>query len=273
MSASNRQTMKAKDFEYSAHLLIENELSLFVEKISVSEILKRAARESLFPAGKRIRPLICLTVCNDLGGTIEVAASSAIALELLHTASIIHDDMPALDNDDLRRGKPSCHKAFGEGTALLVGDLLISSAFEAVSMDERCRGVCGHLVHSLSAAFRLLCDGQQLDILPKSDRGSIRELHLRKTGALFGASFEVGSICSGSAREVVELSRRVGELFGLCFQLADDFDDNEITDELHTLWLEGAGQLKLALSDLKARSGKPLFGTSEIVEKLLAKSI
>jgi geranylgeranyl diphosphate synthase, type II len=202
------------------------------------ESIHRAMRYSLFAGGKRIRPVLAMAaaraICDDTVG-IENAAS---ALELIHTYSLIHDDLPALDNDDLRRGRPTCHKVFGEALAILAGDALLTLAFEVLS---RLPGVVAErrirLVEELSRAAGTvggMIAGQVHDIEGERQAPSavlLESIHRAKTGALLRASVRMGAIYAGvSAVELAALSE-YGEHVGLAFQIVDDVLDVEGSSE------------------------------------------
>jgi geranylgeranyl diphosphate synthase, type II len=202
------------------------------------ESIHRAMRYSLFAGGKRIRPILAVAaaraICDNTVG-IENAAS---ALELIHTYSLIHDDLPALDNDDLRRGRPTCHKVFGEALAILAGDALLTLAFEVLS---RLPGVVAErriwLVEELSRAAGTvggMIAGQVHDIEGERQAPSavlLESIHRAKTGALLRASVRMGAIYAGvSAVELAALSE-YGEHVGLAFQIVDDVLDVEGSSE------------------------------------------
>lgn len=202
---------------------------IFLERFESTEIqepLKAAASHALFPGGKRIRPMIALSLCADLGGDITGAVSPAAALELFHTSTLIHDDLPCLDNDDLRRGKPTVHKKFGEAIAVLTADVLLGICFEWITDVELSDGSRVALQEQLATAYRRVCNGQMLDILEDpSIRPDINIVHREKTGALFGASFAIGVILGDVRGDAAKKAKRVGESFGVLFQLLDDYLD------------------------------------------------
>src|SRR5688572_12409425 len=159
---------------------------------------------TLFSAGKRLRPQLVLDVCESLGGDLRNAVPAACAVEYIHTYSLIHDDLPAMDDDDVRRGKPSNHVKFDEATAILAGDALQAAAFEAISRVPDA-ALAGPLALSLArgAGAAGMVGGQVLDLAPKA---SLREIHLKKTAALFETSTEMGAIAAKSGR-VSDLAR------------------------------------------------------------------
>lgn len=188
--------------------------------------LKAAIGYSLFPGGKRVRPVLSLLFNSELGGDQSVFGAAAASLEYLHCASLIHDDLPALDNDDMRRGRPSCHKACGEASAILAGDMMTSLAVECI---RRCEGIThetrSEMTGELMRAYASLCEGQQMDVLEGTKRPPIQEIASRKTGALFGAAMVLGALGAGASEHVVAAARNVGVQFGVCFQLLDDYVD------------------------------------------------
>jgi geranylgeranyl diphosphate synthase type II len=190
----------------------------------------------LLGGGKRLRALLALSLCRDLrpqaaqSGSINRALSSAVAIETLHAASLVHDDLPALDNDDTRRGKPSCHKAYGEATAILVGDALIGAAmFNVLDDDSLPTDLRARVARVLSHVWRDLCVGQQVDL----EIGAVAEPEARermvrlKTGILFGAAASCGAICAGIRDADIPLYFEWGVKVGECFQALDDLDDGD----------------------------------------------
>ena len=202
------------------------------------ESIHRAMRYSLFAGGKRIRPILAIAAARTIGGDTTGIENGACALELIHTYSLIHDDLPALDNDDLRRGRPTCHKVFGEALAVLAGDSLLTLAFEVLS---RLPGVAAErrirLVEELSRAAGTvggMIAGQVHDIEGERQTPTallLESIHRAKTGALLRASVRMGAIYAGaSAAELAALSE-YGEHAGLAFQIVDDVLDVEESSE------------------------------------------
>lgn len=193
--------------------------------ITIVEPLYSAIKHAQFPAGKLIRPLLALSFCCDLKGDNVQLLPVASALELLHTSSLIHDDLPAMDDDDMRRGRPSCHKAFGEATAILAGDYLVGLAHHVIvtsnySPQTRCL-----FVESLSKTYLKLCNGQQLDLLGSKEKAAILEIHSLKTAALFGTALLFGGIGAGLDAKLLKKVETLGISLGLCFQIIDDYLD------------------------------------------------
>lgn len=191
--------------------------------------LHEAMRYAVFPGGKRFRPALLLACCEALGGERKAALPAAAAVELVHSYSLVHDDLPCLDDDAVRRGRPSCHAAYGEALALLAGDALLTLAFLAAS--EGPPGTVALLAEA--AGSRGMVGGQVAD-MAAPNRPSERELefiHERKTGALFGFCGAAGALAAGAPGAVVEKMRLFGLRLGRAFQLADDAMDWAETDE------------------------------------------
>ncbi|NUN50836.1 MAG: polyprenyl synthetase family protein [Candidatus Brocadiae bacterium] len=190
--------------------------------------LHAAMRYSLFAGGKRLRPALVLLTCDLAGGKERDALPAAAALEMIHTYSLIHDDLPAMDDDDMRRGKPSCHRKFGEATAILAGDALLTLAFETLS---RCpAGSVAELVRVIAGAAGCagMVGGQQADLDGEEGRATpalVRFIHRRKTAALLRAAVQAGAICGRADSGTYRTLTQFGENLGLAFQIADDVLD------------------------------------------------
>ena len=189
-----------------------------------------AMRYSLTAGGKRLRPILTLEFCRLCGGDVHAALPAACGVELLHTYSLIHDDLPCMDDDDLRRGKPSNHKVFGEATAVLAGDALQALAFETVLSaplaPERALR-CGQIL-THAAGHAGICGGQQLDLEWEGrslDRGELMAIHLRKTSALIRAACLMGVAAAGGTAEQADAAQRYADALGLAFQIRDDMLD------------------------------------------------
>ncbi len=195
-----------------------------------------AMRYSLFAGGKRLRPILCLAGAEAVGGDPGEVLPVACALEMIHTYSLIHDDLPAMDDDDLRRGKPTCHKQFDEATAILAGDGLLTLAFqvlpEAALQYEGRETALLEVIRLLAdaAGYRGMVGGQMLDLLAEGRQVTLPELetiHRLKTGALLTAAVRSGALLGGGSRGEVTLLTGYGEKFGLVFQITDDLLDVE----------------------------------------------
>ncbi|HUY36293.1 MAG TPA: farnesyl diphosphate synthase [Pirellulales bacterium] len=206
--------------------------------------LGEAVRYSLLAPGKRLRPLLVLMSAAACGGDAGAAMPAACAVEMVHAYSLIHDDLPAMDNDDLRRGRPTNHKIFGEGLAILAGDALLTRAFEIVARDVRppevAAACCAALGHAAGAAA--LVGGQVDDLAAESraaewsreqnenieqgqELAALESIHHRKTGAMFLVSLRLGALTAGAEAEQMSCLEEYGRRLGLAFQIADDLLD------------------------------------------------
>ncbi len=190
----------------------------------------RACRYSVLNGGKRIRPVLLLEFYKLCGGNDDCAYNFACALEMIHSYSLVHDDLPCMDNDDMRRGKPSCHKQFGESTALLCGDALLTEAFSVAS---KTLGIAPELIvralaHlSLSAGVSGMIGGQVIDMADNtsSDDGVLFEMYRLKTGALLKTACAIGCILAGADDDKIAAAEKFGEKVGVAFQIIDDILD------------------------------------------------
>lgn len=196
------------------------------------KILSEAMRYCLSSGGKRFRPLLCLGACQAVGGSVSKALPAACAIELIHTYSLVHDDLPAMDNASHRRGKPSCHRQFGEATAILVGDALLTRAFELLGRNGVPNALA--IVRTLGQAGGTagLIGGQVLDLrgVGHGARGAstmLEEIAKRKTAALITASVVCGGLAGGASSKALAQLRRYGRSVGLAFQLIDDLHDRD----------------------------------------------
>ena len=211
--------------------VIEATLAEKLQSLDLIEPLKSAISYAVFPAGKRVRPLLSTLLAGELGANPVEYIDAAVSLELLHCSSLIHDDLPGMDNDDMRRGRPSCHKAFDEATAILAGDFLVSYAAKLVLQASFSSDLNIRMTDELMNAYCELCAGQQMDIIDGEQRPALYEIHKRKTGALFGAVFSMAVAAAGQKSSVMNRARTVGVQLGVCFQLLDDYMDVYGTDE------------------------------------------
>jgi len=224
--------------------------------------VRDAMAYSLFAPGKRLRPLLALLACEAAGGTVEAALPAACAVEMVHTYSLVHDDLPAMDDDDLRRGQPTCHKKFGEACAILAGDALLTAAFEvlAAGCEPQVAAVsCLELARGAGAVG--MVGGQTLDLqaegkvgrgqwkvgsenqaegsesqrspetahCPLSTVHSLEDLHNRKTGALFRSALRMGAFAAHASEVALKAADEYASAFGLAFQVTDDLLDVEST--------------------------------------------
>jgi geranylgeranyl pyrophosphate synthase len=187
--------------------------------------LREAMRYAVLGGGKRLRPIVAVGACVAVGGVRERALPAALAVELLHAYTLVHDDLPAMDNDSLRRGMPTVHVAFGHAEAILAGDALLTAAFGALAP------LGGDAVAVLAerAGVAWLLGGQARDIAPRKPETleELERVHAGKTGALFSAAAELGAIAAGAGAEARTRLARFGMVLGIAFQHADDLDDGD----------------------------------------------
>ena len=211
--------------------IVEEALERYLpDKDSVPQELHAAMHYSVFAGGKRLRPILCLAALEACGGDMAPAMPVACALELIHTYSLIHDDLPAMDNDDFRRGKPTSHKAFGEAVAILAGDALLTEAFVLLSRAEKVRlaaerrlAVIQEIAHAAGIAG--MVGGQALDIRAEKiapDFEGLTDIHRLKTGALIVAAVRSGAILAGASENRIQALGAYGSHIGIAFQIADD---------------------------------------------------
>ena len=196
--------------------------------------LAEAMRYSLLAPGKRLRPILTMLACEALGGPAERAMPGACAVEMVHTYSLIHDDLPAMDDDDLRRGLPTCHVKFGEALAILAGDALLTLAFEVVARGCPANAVavsCAELAHAAGAVG--MVGGQVLDLAAEGrvpgEAAPLEEIHRKKTGALFRAALRLGAFAADANGTALAALDDYAAAFGLAFQVTDDLLDVEST--------------------------------------------
>ncbi len=228
-----------KQYLEARRLMVEEALEVALPKQDGPESrVVEAMRYSLFAGGKRLRPILCLAASEAVGGEVQAAMPAGCALEMIHTYSLIHDDLPAMDDDDLRRGKPTNHKAFGEAIAILAGDGLLTEAFVLLSDDnsllpERAVQVIG--VIAKAASYRGMVGGQVVDMLSQNKRAdleTVQQMHSRKTAALIAAAAESGALAGKGSEAQIAALARYGRAIGLAFQIADDILDIEGDTEL-----------------------------------------
>lgn len=206
--------------------------------------IHRAMRHSVFAGGKRLRPILCMEAARMVTGSSEIPAGAAelgAVLEMVHTYSLIHDDLPALDNDDLRRGQPTCHKVFGEATAILAGDALQTLAFQSISRLDAAPAAVVHILRAVSDAISTgvgadlpgglpygMIGGQVMDLESEGLKPSaelVERIHRSKTGALITVSVVAGGHLVEAGEDVIARLRTFGEKAGLAFQIVDDVLD------------------------------------------------
>ncbi len=218
--------------------LIDAALQRFIPSAETSPAtIHKAMRHSMFAGGKRLRPILCLAAAEACGGDVEAAMPAACAVECLHTYSLIHDDLPCMDDDDFRRGVPTCHKVFGEGIAVLAGDALQALAFELVARTpaNAAFNAADYVLElAVTAGSRHLIGGQVMDLegegkkLPLDD---LRYVHESKTAALLTTSIKLGGMSAGASTGQVQALHAFGWNTGLAFQIIDDILDVTQTSE------------------------------------------
>lgn len=230
--------MSLADYLSERCRLVDAALDRFIPSVETRPAtLHKAMRHSVFAGGKRLRPILCLAAAEACGGSVDAAMPAACAVECLHTYSLIHDDLPSMDNDDFRRGVPTCHKVFGDGIAILAGDALQALAFELVAKTPAtsrysAAALVGEL--ALTAGSLHLVGGQVADLegegkrLPLED---LRYIHESKTAALLTTSLKLGAMSADATSEQLAAVQRFGMCTGLAFQIIDDILDVTQTSE------------------------------------------
>jgi len=230
------------DFDLKPYLaerkqLVDKTLErLFPPAVGLEKSVIEAARYSLFAGGKRLRPILCLQAAEVVGGSCEDVLPVACAIEMIHTYSLIHDDLPAMDNDDFRRGVPTNHKVYGEAIAILAGDALLTEAFGFVAgMRADNRIPAEKILRAISvlvraSGYRGMIGGQVIDLESENrdvDLATVEYMHVHKTGAILAACLELGALLGGGADQDIAALIKYGQHFGLAFQITDDLLDIE----------------------------------------------
>jgi geranylgeranyl diphosphate synthase type II len=232
-------TVTIKKYLAARQKLIDRALDRYLPKANTKPAtIHRAMRYSLFAGGKRLRPILCLAAAEACSGKIERAMPLACAMECIHTYSLVHDDLPSMDNDDFRRGRPTCHKVFGDGIAVLAGDALLTIAFEIVARAQTdfSRYNMSTLLRevAVAAGSQKLIAGQVADLEAEGRKVSLADLryiHQNKTAAILTASVCLGAMsANASARELASITK-FGRALGLAFQVIDDILDVTQTSE------------------------------------------
>ncbi|MBN2224626.1 MAG: polyprenyl synthetase family protein [Deltaproteobacteria bacterium] len=222
------------DYLAKRNTLIDDALTRITDEIDdASGRLKEAVRYSVFAGGKRIRPILAISATEAVGGNVDDAVTAGAAIECIHTYSLIHDDLPAMDDDDFRRGVPTSHRVFGEATAILAGDCLLTNAFSVLSDASRFSADGSRLlkvIHEIAEASgdKGMVGGQETDLESEGgeiDLPSLEFIHIRKTGALIVASVRAGAILGGGTEPQVRALTDYAKHLGLAFQITDDILD------------------------------------------------
>lgn len=211
--------------------LVNATLEQLLQNSQPDETISKAVKYSLMAGGKRIRPVLCLAASEAVGGNPKDALRAACAMEMVHTYSLIHDDLPAMDDDELRRGKPTCHVAFGEATAILAGDALLTMAFEILASvpfkngNQAAKWLEVIRIIAIAAGSRGMVQGQMLDIAAEGsllNLGDLESMHRLKTGALIEASMQCGALLAEADQAQLGYLKTYARSIGLAFQVADD---------------------------------------------------
>jgi geranylgeranyl diphosphate synthase type II len=218
--------------------IVNSRINEYLKEYSdIPQILKKAIIYSMNNGGKRLRPILCLSVAKSLGKDYELVMPVACAIEFIHTYSLIHDDLPAIDNDDFRRGMPTCHRKFGEDIAILAGDAIFAEAFNIIlSKQESPPDVLVKVLSEISSASGAhgMVAGQIVDVFfagKKISKSLLEYMHTNKTGKLITAAVTSSAIMSGASDEYTGLFKQYAENIGLAFQITDDLLDLESSIE------------------------------------------
>jgi geranylgeranyl diphosphate synthase, type II len=281
-----------KEYLFSRQKMVEDALQAYLPKPSVKpRTIHKAMRYSIFAGGKRLRPILCLAVAECCGGEAAAALPLACAVECIHTYSLIHDDLPCMDNDDLRRGMPTSHKVFGEAIAVLTGDALLTFAFElAAQVPGWPRYSLKDVIRELAIASgsRSLIAGQVLDLESEGKRVSLpllRFIHESKTAALLRATIRLGAMSANATPTRLHSLSDFGMALGLAFQVIDDILDvtqssetlgksagKDLASEKATypsvIGLEASRKVARKLTEEAHRSLKPFGRKAEILHGL-----
>ena len=236
--------------------------------------LDSAVSYSLFGGGKMIRPLLCLRACDAVSGAYRFALSAAGAIELIHTFSLVHDDLPAMDDDDLRRGRPTLHKHTNEAMAILAGDAMTVLAFEYITYSVKDTSIASRLTHELASATNAMIAGQVYDTMGGQDGSlepidQLRQTHRNKTGALLRASVRMGAISGAAAQDQLESLSTYADTIGLMFQAVDDLlDVTQSAEKMGKATGKDAQQGKLTYPGLLG-----IDGTRAEIQKLLSQAL
>ncbi|MEP6698840.1 MAG: polyprenyl synthetase family protein [Verrucomicrobiota bacterium] len=230
--------MDLKRYLASSQTRIDRALQRFLPNESTRPAtIHQAMRYSLFAGGKRLRPILCLAAADACGGKISGALPLACAVECIHTYSLVHDDLPSMDNDDLRRGRATCHKVFGEGIAILTGDALLTIAFEIAA---RARATARYDLSDIfreiahAAGSQKLIAGQVADLEAEGqriDRAHLRYIHENKTAAILATTIRLGAMSANAHPKQLTALTKFGRALGLAFQIIDDILDVTQTSE------------------------------------------
>ena len=229
-------------FLHDKRIIVDNALKdIFASFQTTPGALRDAMEYALFSNGKRIRPILALATCEANGKTSDELLPVACAIEMIHTYSLIHDDLPSIDNDDMRRGKPTCHRMFGEAVAILAGDALLTEAFRIMSDNHYTYRISSKMLTQLifeiasASGAEGMVGGQIMDVLYDGKEGTknvLNYIHMHKTTALIRASVRIGAIVGRAQVKGLKKLTKYGECIGLAFQITDDILDAEGDEEV-----------------------------------------
>jgi geranylgeranyl pyrophosphate synthase len=236
----------------SLHIMNEIECRLHQLAPESDEPLRQAIRYALVGGGKRLRPLLVITAAEALGASTP-PVDVACAVEMVHAYSLIHDDLPCMDDDDMRRGRPSLHRAFPEAIALLAGDTLLTDAFALLARAPHSDRQIMKMIQILSQRIGKdgMAGGQALDVLSShvsSTKDSLIEMNQKKTGALFGCSLELGAVAANASSAQIDSLYQAGLYFGLAYQIQDDMQDKSREEKPTLLSLKGLAECQTMLT-------------------------
>lgn len=213
---------------------VDSDLQKFLESTDLCSSLKKAANYAVLSKGKRVRPALAMQCAVACGGNEQNGLIPASAIELVHAFSLVHDDLPALDNDELRRGLPTVHKKYGEAMAILVGDLLLSLAFKRITTSSFTTEIKAFMINELSEATAKMVSGQVLDTLEKEEQDKkilVQKIHTQKTESLISAACIMGARSTTNDLEKITYIKEYGQAIGLAYQIMDDLIDLEGSTE------------------------------------------
>ena len=253
---------------------VDDQLQTLLEAVDLPGNLRDAIHYALFSGGKRVRPLMVLRCCQAVGGDLKNALPAAGAIELIHCFSLVHDDLPAMDDDDLRRGRPTLHKHTNEAMAILAGDAMTTLAFQLLTQWHKDGELAAALVHVLSSATRSMIAGQVYDTMGGfqdglSDHQKLLQIHREKTGALLTASAHMGSLSGGGSPAQTAALVEYADHLGLMFQAVDDLlDVTQSSDKMGKATGKDAAAGKLTYPGLMG-----VDGTRQEIARLLEVSL
>lgn len=250
--------------------LINKALKKYLSALKGPRVLTKAMSYAVLVGGKRLRPLLVLESARALGCDVKEAMPFASAIEFVHNFSLVHDDLPVMDNDDTRRGKPTCHKKFGENIAILAGDALLNLAYGVLSgtKNTKTREIASRISEAVGSEHMI--GGQVLD-LGFVRRASKRKIDNMKTAALMAVSCEAGALAANSSEANVKRMRLFGEKLGLAFQIGDDIEDSDLDTRLLNRMKKEAARYICEAEEEIFPFGRKALGLKIIAEKVLKK--